>query len=438
MVSTPKGAQQQKRTDVLIERFVVLYVGAWILEGALRKWVLPGFGSPLYFAHDAVAVFSYAALLFSGHRLSLSRLGLLPLFFSLALLMVAAVQALVEDLPIGVVIVGVVTYASPAISLCLFALHSSRDRVIDLAGRLVMWSLLLQALLTIIQTASPRESFWNSVGSSGDVGLFTSGDVVRATGTFTSPSGLTAFTGVAVAITVSRFLSSARVSAVQSVNLVCCVVLLALGGSRGALGLALVCIASALAWVALAVASGRRAGVRRFLVTIVAAVAAYFLVAELFATVLTAFTDRIEAATRSESFVQRLSASAFSYAQLDATSLRWFGDGLGTHTLAGRAAGSKLPWEEVELTRWVMEFGHLGLLAGALRQLCALALIVAGWRSSRLLDKPMPLLLSAVVAPALLVGSITTPSNLVPPFVIAVTGALTGRRVRLSSSRSEQ
>ncbi|MBZ5734907.1 hypothetical protein K8Z61_10405 [Nocardioides sp. TRM66260-LWL] len=439
-------AQREAGVDRLARRWLVLYAGAWIFGGALRKWGPPGLAQPLYFVADAVTFGAFGLLLLRRSPAVVGRRLIGGLALLAALVLLGTVQILAGAVATATA-VGVITYGSPAVALLLVSFVRDRERARRQVMWVILWSTPVQAGLAALQTFSPLDSVWNQVGATGDVGLSTADGVVRATGTFTAPVGLTAFVTVAAVAAFSDY-ASRRISLRSGLALASVLFLVSVGGSRGAI------LNVALVLIGLMLWSGsslfRSNGGRSRLVTLIGAVvigavgvgaAVRFL-----PQVIAAFRVRIDQAGAREDPVQRILNAAFGYL---GEPFSWVGDGIGSHTLAGLSAGSPGPWIELEMPRLVAEFGLLGLALAALRQLAAVFLLVHGVGAARRSNDPLLALVALPGSLLLFQGALFAPSLVAGAFVILAALYLLGRppratpgqrgaRKRVTSSRVVQ
>jgi hypothetical protein len=404
------------------QAWLVLFVVLWLLEGVLRKWLLPGLSDGIYFARDFATVTLFLLLLTTGSTRPSSRRLIWALGWGLGVGTLCMLQGIVTAQPLPSLAVGAITFTSPALAIALAFLIEDRGKVRRRVESILIAVLPVQALLTIVQTLSPEESQWNRVGDS-SVGLTTTDGVVRATGTFTSPSGLTAFATVAAAVVLTRLIQRQTRPdlVVVSTALVSLAAVVTLGGSRGAiLGVGGVLVAAVLFTLAGGVQQRMSAGgLGRVIVGLVALGAFVIAMTRLFPRVVNAFSARIELASEQEDSEARLSGAAFGY--LDHISmLSWWGDGMGSHTLAGIAAGSPLGWVETELDRWTAELGLIGLLLVVARQVATPALLAFAWRASNQSGSPSAFLVGVALAPTLFLGAISAPSSQSGFFVTCV------------------
>jgi hypothetical protein len=394
----------QRQINVIVRGWLVLYAVAWVGEGALRKWLAPSLSDVIYFGRDFLTLAALVLVVSAGvpHR-KVARASAV-LVASLLLGAFAAAQIFLTSQSLVVYALGVRDLLMPLLAMLLVYLSNHRVAAVSRFEVVLLAAAPVQAAIVILQATSPITSFWNDLGNDDAVLLLTSNEVARASGSFTSPAGLTAYVTLVVALTLARLLSEApRHRRLLLASLVSCLVILLLGGSRGAILNATIIVVAALAWTFI---SARRISTAlRLLAAGVASFYASKLVTRLFPSAFDAFVERAETASRSENSGSRIMGNMLGYWDASSTPS---GDGIGGHLLAGQAAGSTLGWVESELSRWVLEMGALGLVLVVARQGCALLLIVATWRRSASTRDPLAWLMSAALVPPLLYGAVSS------------------------------
>lgn len=354
---------------------LVFYAHLWVIEGALRKWV-PGADRPFYVARDAFAVavliYMVAVAKRASSREAALGLSLLACFVAYMLL-----SALASPSSLAIAFAGTRSYLAPAIAILLGVLADPS------VGRRVLRALLvwapLNAVLAAVQSRSPIEALVNRQAS-GDYAQFEQFGAVRASGTFTAPSGLTIYaiaTAAAALIFVLRP-KSTRDRRWGEAGVVSTVGIVALGGSRGALlGVAVVVVFTL--WRAILAGRNVRA---KHVLSLIGAIAIGVAAARmLFPSVLTSFAERIANASQSEDTAGRIVAQLTSFPRYFTSAL---GGGPGVHSQAGIALGSIQDWIEDDSSKFVAELGVLGLgLATARLVLVVVCLVVPFARPTR-------------------------------------------------------
>lgn len=400
-ISPPKLEDPDQRRSNILLSALTIYAVLWILEGALRKWV-PWTSSSLYFARDLIllAMLGYSALV--APQKSRRILGQLFWGGSLLLILYGLLQAIVLNLPLAVVIAGARAMIAPWLPLYIVLRH----RPPGVWRRLAVLILLvapIEALLTIGQSTSPAGALINRQIGNEDAYFSTSGGVVRGSGTFTSPIGLSMFVTVCLGVAlaeVSRRRMPKRLR-LPFVGLISVAIILLFGGSRGAL------LSTAIVGVFFALHIIANRGIRGApqLVIIAALIGATVLIGtHLLPDVVAAFGVRIESASDSDNIDSRLIGTALGFLS---TTWSGLGDGLGSHTQIGIALGSGQPWIESENSRWAADLGVLGYLMALTR--IAAGLVLAIWLIVRV--RRIPVIagtMGIIIVPLMLYGSLTT------------------------------
>lgn len=236
--------ERSRRWIVGLTLFVILLL---VVEGALRKWVLPTQGRLLYFVRDPFVIAIYALAIGSGRWPRGSTLLNAVLAFAALGLALGTVQVLAS--PGGsagtqalLAVYGWRNYFLYApLMFVIGATFRAQD--VDRVARLLLLLAVPVALLVFVQFSSPPGAKVN-VGISDDValqfrGLGLIGTRTRPMGPFTSDIGLREFTVTVLAIAMALWLlpgSRRRVSAwIVALGTGAALVALALSGSRGAM-----------------------------------------------------------------------------------------------------------------------------------------------------------------------------------------------------------
>lgn len=188
-------------STVPIKRLIWLYWWLLILEGALRKWVLPQWSDPIFLIRDPLVVIIY---LFAW------RARLFPQTISLVILYVIAVGSLAlsltGDAPYLVILFGVRTNYLHIPLIFLMARIMDRDDVIRL-GRWCLAGALPILGLMILQFNSPPDA-WVNVGVGGRVGgqLYGAIGHIRPPGPFSFISDVVCYFAIAAAFVIYGWL----------------------------------------------------------------------------------------------------------------------------------------------------------------------------------------------------------------------------------------
>lgn len=410
------SSEQEPRAERLISNAVVVYVILWILEGAIRKWV-PSLDQGFYLARDALLVMalSYVSIVYPKRR----RSNVIFWPFVLLLSVLTAVQVIGGSIGLSVALVGLRSYVAPL--LLIYAVW--RYRAKSLANRMILTLLVfapLEAMLTVIQVGSPAAAWINKQVGDELTDFVNIGGIVRASGTFSAPSGLSFYAPLCLALSLAIF---ARVTggtrAISGLAVLSSLTIVGIGGSRGAvLAVAIVLVVHVLHQAARSDWTSVKQVFAIAVVLVVTGVGLFIFVPD----AMTALLLRFQNAATSENSASRLAGQTFGFLQ---TNFDVLGSGAGANSIAGVGLGSTGEWYEVESQRWVVELGILGLILALVRLAFVFTLV---WRSfARLGDvSSMRVLLLAVWVPVILYGQITQNPTLQGAFsIMAVLAYLT-------------
>lgn len=381
-----------------------VFVHLWILEGALRKWV-PGTESLMYFARDIVIILVLMLLGLFCAKAEKPKPFIAFWLILAVLTLLAVVQVIALPIDLRVAIVGLRSYLAPLFLLYGALRYGFPGLSTRLARIIVAYGPVL-ALLAIVQVLSPATSVINrQVGS--DEAYFINFGVVRASGTFSAPAGLSTFAPLCLALSLALMSQPARSKdfKIGVVGLLSSLAIVGLGGNRLAvLGALIVAAIYCLRQLSLGSSrETRRLAGFLLIITLVAVVAV-----AAFPSVLNAFSQRFENASQSEDSSARLVEQTFGFLTYP---MSFFGHGIGVHSQAGISLGSGREWVEWDTEKWVAELGIIGWFLAVLR--LALSTVLIG--RVMIAIHRLPLLASmsfAAVIPTLLYGQITQfPSN---------------------------
>ena len=383
--------------DRLLSNALTTYAVLWVLEGAVRKWV-PGTESAFYLFRDALLVGAliYAALVAPTPV----RRGIGVVFWSICggLVALGFTQALLANVPFLVPMVGLRNMLAPLLPIYIVLRYRPSNVWRNIAIVIMVFA-PIEALLAALQASSPAKALVNKQLGDDGASFTTAFGVVRASGTFSSPSGLTRFVALLLAVCLAALSGQKIQRPLVYVGLVSSVLILALSGSRGALLYAAIVAGG---WALCLIASRRS---RRSIVGVALTAGATFVVALFaFPIVVNAFFTRLQTASDADAVDDRLAGSAFGFLDYASSVM---GNGIGSHGNAGIRLGSGSTWIEDENTRLVAELGIVGyaiLLGRFLIAVAVLYILVthAGRKS------PLVSTAGALVAYGLIVGGITT------------------------------
>ncbi len=183
-------------SDQWLKRCLAIVLVLVVLEGAIRKWLLPGFNEYVYFAKDGVLGIAYLlALLRSEGSMRGSGFKLLvPIVFIAASLVAAGVI----NPALGSIVVGLFGLKSylwyvPLIWVVPMAFDSSTE--LERGLRRYLLIVIPVCLLGVAQFSAPADSLLNRYSNSGEDGHIVvfgeGGGHARITGTFPYISGFT-------------------------------------------------------------------------------------------------------------------------------------------------------------------------------------------------------------------------------------------------------
>jgi hypothetical protein len=335
----------------------------WLLEGILRKWLLPSLASPLFFAKVPFEI-ALVGLTFRNVRHEYPKLSGTATLVAIGLSAFTILHVMSGDQTPTVALYGFSQYVIPLFVPAAIAVTVDRLLIKRMFGFFVV-TLWPMALLTAFQSVSPLGSWINRVSDPDSSRIFTSAlGVVRSTSTFTSPAGHATYVCFVLAVTLGVIFTD--------------------GKSRYRL---LVAMLPPL--VVLLVASGRRQiilyaalggilfiSIRTYQrpATILWAAGIGFTCYMLWSGIvnlggqpLEALMLRFHYASQDENTLARLTLSIKGFLHPPLPQPPFFGDGLGQASRGGVIAASS-KWIEDELSRWVEEMGALlALIMIALR-----------------------------------------------------------------------
>lgn len=175
-----------------------LYFLLWIFEGALRKWILPGFATPLLVVRDPIAIYIIIRAIYLNVNF-INGYTILAIIFTLLGLAVTLTFGH-SNLFVGIYGARIMMLHFPLIFI-IGAVFTKED--VLMMGRFLLVANILMTLIIYFQYTSPQSAYINvGVGGEGSSG-FNAGAMgyFRPSGTFTFVSGLSLFfTAVSVFI----------------------------------------------------------------------------------------------------------------------------------------------------------------------------------------------------------------------------------------------
>lgn len=191
-----------------LKRTIWLYLLLVIFEGALRKWVLPGFATPLLIVRDPIALF----ILFEAFRLRL----------------IPSSPFVIASISIGIVAILcalAVGHGNPFVALygarpllfhfpAMFVMARILDRQdILLMGRFLLILTPLMSFMIALQFYSPQSALVNiGVGGEGSSGFSAALGYFRPSGTFSFTTGVAQFYSLVAAFVLYFWLRPGSVN----------------------------------------------------------------------------------------------------------------------------------------------------------------------------------------------------------------------------------
>jgi hypothetical protein len=357
----------------------------------------------MYVARDVVLVFAFIVMLLAGRaqgkRAAIAITALLIFIGWLTLV------AMANDLSLPVAASGIRSYVAPFFLVVFVAAFANGDLTLPVTRTLVAWA-PIEAILTVIQSGSPADARIN-VSLNDASAHFVDFGLVRSTGTFTAPAGLTVYVVMAVAASlVLAFTSRERSSRlVGLLGIVSCAVIVALGASRGAVLGAVIVIAE---FLVVALARGHGKATRALAATTAVVGLSVFAIVLMFPDRVNAFASRFHDAAESEDSGTRLVSQLTSFPAYLTSIL---GDGPGVHSQVGIASGSGAVWIEDDSAKWVAELGLLGFVFAVLRLLTVVAAIAVPLLRARTIGVAAATYLAALGATQIVSQITQTPTH---------------------------
>jgi hypothetical protein len=229
-----------------IRRLIWLYFWLLLIEGALRKWVLPDYSNPLLLARDPVVIAIYLLAIPAG-VFPRNRWTIVLAVIGFLSFLVTFLQ-LWRYLPLTVIaLVGGYGFRSNFFYLPLIFVMARVLRAEDVK-RFGWWALLLlvpMSMLMVAQFRAPPDAFLNqTAGGEGEMIMSALGKV-RTAGTFSFVVGVVAYLSLATGYLVWALLKPGLYKTwLLAVAGVALVVGIAVSGSRSVVGACAVVVAS--------------------------------------------------------------------------------------------------------------------------------------------------------------------------------------------------
>jgi O-antigen ligase len=398
----------------VVSAFVLIYL-LILFEGILRKWVVPGLSSVIYFIKDPIVLYIYWCAFrfgfFSKNLVSAYFVVLVMVFFVL-------VSAFLLSSPEGFVIYGY-GVRNYLLYFPLIFVAGKTLRLTDVYrfARITLFAAIPISVLVVLQYSSGPQAYVNKGIGDDDFIFMIADGVVRPYGTFTFTAGHVVYVSACFAFLVASIFDKALFQAVFArryglfaVSAASVAVMCFLTGSRAIYAYAAIVLLAALV-VALIKKSQRNL------------LALFLLAAALFVSLLIfmstdsyqVLVERNRSAVASEgSPVTRAFSSLYAFTRVVDDAPLW-GHGIGSGTnaastllRAGREQGAGFLLAEDEWSRIVLE---MGLPAGAMfilfRIFVLLWLLLKSYKALVRQGTGVPLLLCGFLAPILFNGVMT-------------------------------
>lgn len=215
----------------LVKRLIWLYFWMLLLEGAFRKWFLPGLAAPLLLARDPVVIAIYLMAAVQGR---FPRSGFLVWIGGLTIASLAV--SLVGDGNLKVSVFGL--HANFLHLPLIFVIAEYFDlEDVKKIGKWLLVMLVPMTLIAVMQFRGGPDARIN-VGAGGELGaqLYAASGRVRASGTFSFVTGFVSFLAICSSFLLYHFLQK-RVYAklLAAVALPALILSLGVSGSRSAI-----------------------------------------------------------------------------------------------------------------------------------------------------------------------------------------------------------
>lgn len=398
----------------VVSAFVLIYLFI-LFEGILRKWLLPGLSSVIYFIKDPIVIYIYGCAFrfgfFSRNLLSAYFIGLLVVFFFV-------VGAFLLSSPEGFVIYGYGVRNYLLYFPLIFVAGKTLRRVdVYRFARITLFAAIPICVLVVLQYSSGPEAYVNKGIGDDDFIFMIADGVVRPYGTFTFTAGHVVYVSACFAFLVAAIFDKALFQAVFArrfllfgASAVSVAVMCFLTGSRSIYAYAAIVLLAAL-MVALIKKSQRNLLALFFLVTALVVSLLIFMSSDSYQILV----ERNRSAVASEgSPVARAFSSLYAFTKVVDDAPLW-GHGIGSGTnaastllRAGREQGAGFLLAEDEWSRIILEMGlPIGGLFILFRVFVLVWLFLKSYRALVRQGTGVPLLLCGFLAPILFNGVMT-------------------------------
>jgi hypothetical protein len=203
----------------LLKNLIWLYLILLLVEGALRKWVLPSMSTPLTVIRDPVVILIYLMALSCG-RLPMN--GFVMGNFLLAGASFCA-SLLAPDTNLMITVIGLRCYFLH-LPLIFVMEHTLEAEDIWRMGKFLFWFAIPETILCVLQFSSPQSAWVNlSLGGQVTQGMSGALDKFRPSGTFSFTTGVAEFYPLTLALLLGFLLTKRKLAWYLSISAAVCV-----------------------------------------------------------------------------------------------------------------------------------------------------------------------------------------------------------------------
>jgi hypothetical protein len=269
----PQARSGDEKTIIYLRRLIWLYLALWVIEGSLRKWMVPQLSNPLLLVRDPVVIVIYLLALrarvfsWNGYVVSLGIIGLLSVGLS--------IFVLYDYIPITTNLeVTLYGFRSDFLHLPLIFVMANVLREEDVK-KIGWWTLIVLIPMSLIMAAqfqASPESFINRAAGLGEgQQIQAGGGKIRPAGTFSFISGPIFYLSAAAAFVIYGALSRRTYKLwLLMASGFALVIAVAVSGSRSCVASVLIVILSILVILVVRPAAVNQFG-RTLLIVVVAA-----------------------------------------------------------------------------------------------------------------------------------------------------------------------
>lgn len=181
----------------VLKKLFWLYFLLLIFEGALRKWVLPGFSAPLLLVRDPVAIL----IIIEAYRTNKwpARWSIVTGILACALLSLCVWQMILGDNSWIAAVYGLRSYLLPFPVAFIMGENLDADDLRKF-GAATLWFMLPLVALEVAQYLAPEGSILNAGAYKGAEQIYYAEEHVRASGTFSFVIGPTFYNAIVAAL----------------------------------------------------------------------------------------------------------------------------------------------------------------------------------------------------------------------------------------------